>query len=355
MVSSISSPTSTATYSLFDLANADFSRLSAQMPTQELRGKTILVTGATGFFGAWLLSLFNWVNCQQDAGVKIIAVSRQPQKFLEKHAQFKSAPWLTWIEGDVRDFAFPDSSIDYVIHAATDTSAAAGKAPLHLFDTIVTGTSHVLACSKQTMASRILLVSSGAVYGAQRPETTHITEDTLTAPSPLNPANAYGEGKRVMELLGAIHTQETTASVVVARCFAFVGAGLPLDAHFAIGNFIHDALGKDKISIRGGGTAERSYLYMADLAIWLVKLLVSGQSGQAYNVGSDQALTIAELAHQVVDTLSPGKQVLVEGKDDPNGGRNRYIPSIELARTQCGLDVWTTIDQAIKLTATYRP
>ena len=343
------------TSSLCEIADADFTRMALHIPTQELRNKTILITGATGFFGTWLLSLFDWLNRTQNAHTQIIALSRNPKTFLEKTPRFNATSWLTFIEGDVRSFSFPDVPIDYIIHAATDTSAASGQAPLHLFDTIVQGTSHVLACAKQKKSTHILLVSSGAVYGAQQPETTHITEKTLTAPSPLLTSNAYGEGKRVMELLGAIHAQETKANVVVARCFAFVGAGLPLDAHFAIGNFIRDALSKDRVTIRGGGTAERSYLYAADLAIWLVKLLVSGTSGQAYNVGSDRALTIAELAHQVVDILSPDKQVLIEGKDDPNGGRNRYLPSIDLARTHCALDVWTDIAQAINLTAAYRP
>jgi dTDP-glucose 4,6-dehydratase len=336
-------------------ADTDFTRLTSHISVEELREKTILITGATGFFGAWLLSLFDWLNRTQGARIRVIAVSRQPKVFLEKNPHFHSVPWLTWITGDVRDFAFPDVSVDYLIHAATDTSAAAGQDPMRLFDTIVQGTRHTLACAKQNGAKRILLVSSGAVYGAQQPDVLRMTETTPTAPSPLLTANAYGEGKRVMELLGAIHAQEASASVVVARCFAFVGAGLPLDAHFAIGNFIRDALGKDKITIKGGGTAERSYLYAADLAIWLVRLLVSGKSGQAYNVGSDRALTIAELAHCVVDTLSPGKEVSIEGKDNPNGGRNRYIPSIDLAREQCGLDVWTDIGQAIALTAAYRP
>jgi dTDP-glucose 4,6-dehydratase len=337
------------------VAEADFERLSAHMPVKELHCKTILLTGATGFFGTWLLSLFGWLNSARQARLTVLAVSRDPASFLTRHPGFENTPWLVWIKGDVRSFPAPSTPVDYVIHAATDTSAEAGKTPSLLLDTIVEGTRHVLDYARQCGARRVLLISSGAVYGAQSPDVTHMDENTSSAPSPLQIGHAYGVGKRVMELLGAIYARETDAQVVIARCFAFVGAGLPLNAHFAIGNFIRDALGAEKIAVRGGGTAERSYLYAADLAIWLARLLVSGKSGEAYNVGSDQALTIGDLARTVAKLLASGKEVVIEGKDDPSRGRNRYIPSIAKARSDCQLDVWTGLDQAILLTASYKP
>jgi dTDP-glucose 4,6-dehydratase len=340
--------------SIRSIADADFARLAAHIPVQKLTGRTVLITGATGFFGAWLLSLFDWLACTTSAQVTVYAVSRNPVDFIKRHPCFSNVPWLNWITGDVRDFPFPHTHIDYIIHAATDSSAKAGEDPLHLLDVIVEGTKRVLQCATQGSASRILLVGSGAVYGAQHPNVSHTSESALTAPSPLDPVNAYAEGKRVMELLGAIYAHQNKAAVIVARCFAFVGGGLPLDGHFAIGNFIRDALEKDHITVRGGGTAVRSYLYAADLAVWLFKLLVCGENRKAYNVGSDHAWTIAELAHRVADVLSPRKPIIIEGMDSPNGAHNRYIPSIELARSQCGLDVWTDLDQAIALTSAYR-
>lgn len=339
--------------SLKAIADDDFARLARHVPVAELQCRTILLTGATGFFGAWLLALFGWLNSTKQANVTVLAVSRNPARFLERYPDFENASWLNWIQADVRDFPFPAGSIDYVLHAATDTSAEAGRNPSLLLDTIVEGTRHVLACARECNVKRTLLVSSGAIYGGQSPDVTHLTEDTRTAPSPLDIGQAYGTGKRTMELLGAIHAGATGTDVVVARCFAFVGAGLPLNGHFAIGNFIRDALSGEQIAISGGGTAERSYLYAADLAIWLVRLLVSGKSGNAYNVGSDLALSIADLARAVASVLAPGKPVVIKGWDDPTRGRNRYIPSIEKARSDCGLDVWTKLEQAVALTAVF--
>ncbi len=342
--------------SLRHIADEDFDRLSAEIPLTSLAGKTVLITGATGFFGAWLLSAFDWMHRMRGSTAHVLAVSRDASAFLARHPDFRDAPWLTWITGDVRDFPCPDRKIDMVLHAATDTSAAAGRNPALLFSTIVDGTRHVLECARRTQASRILLVSSGAAYGGQGREVTHVGEDAaLPPPRPqARDTDPYGEGKREMESMAAAFAAETGASVVIARCFAFVGAGLPLDGHFAIGNFIRDALSQDRITIRSGGTAERSYLYAADLAIWLLRLLVSDTKWPVYNVGSDQALSIADLARVVVRTLAPSKLVSVEGWDDPANGRHRYIPSVKRARDEIGLEVWTDLAQAIARTAAWR-
>jgi len=333
-----------------DVADADFARLIQHIPTGAMAGTTILLTGATGFFGAWLLSLVDWQWRTQGSGARLLAVSRDPPAFLAKQPRFRDASWLTWVPGDVRDFPFPAEPLDYVLHAATDTSAAAGRDPRRLLETIVEGTRRVLDCAAECRAGRILLVSSGAVYGPQPTDVTHVDEMARTAPSPLDLGSAYSEGKRTMELMGAIHAHETGAAVMTARCFAFVGAGLPLDAHFAVGNFIRDALWGDRIAVKGGGHAIRSYLYAADLAIWLFRLLVSGETGNAYNVGSDASVTIAELARAVAGVLAPSLPVSIEGQDNPNAGRNQYVPSVAKAKA-LGLDVWTPLDEAVRLTA----
>jgi len=333
------------------ISDSDFNRLSAHISPQELSGKTILVSGATGFFGAWILALFSWIQLKHSIQFRVLAISRDPLAFERKHPWIKSAIWITWIKGDIKSFPFPDCHVDYVIHAATDTSAAAASAPDQLLSSIIAGTEHMLACAKSCGTSRVLLVSSGGVYGAQPADMAQVSESAAIAPSTLEVGSAYGEGKRVMELLGAIHAKQTTCQVTIARCFAFVGAGLPLDTHFAIGNFIRDAAHAEKITIRGDGKGVRSYLYAADLVIWLLQLLLRGESPHAYNVGSDEEVTIANLAHTVIATLAPYKSVLIEGLGNSSPVGNRYVPSILRARQDLALAVWTSLADAIKYTA----
>ena len=168
----------------------------------------------------------------------------------------------------------------------------------------------------------------------------------------MTPANVYGIAKRAGEHLCALYLDAYGLHTVIARCFAFVGQDLPLDVHFAIGNFIRDALWRDEIVVAGDGTPLRSYLDQRDLAHWLLTLLEGGSAGRAYNVGSDQPVSIADLAHLVRDTVAPGKTVRIVGQRQYGAiERDRYIPDIERARKEMGLTVQIPLRSAITATA----
>jgi dTDP-glucose 4,6-dehydratase len=123
-----------------------------------------------------------------------------------------------------------------------------------------------------------------------------------------------------------------------------------LDTNFAIGNFIRDAMGGNAIKIAGDGTPLRSYLYAADMAAWLWTILLKGESGHAYNVGSDQAISISRLAQQVADVVAPGIAVHVAQKADPAAPAARYLPDITKAREKLGLKVRLQLADSISRT-----
>ena len=170
-------------------------------------------------------------------------------------------------------------------------------------------------------------------------------------PDPLNSNNAYGVAKRAAEHLCAIYSDQYNLETVIARCFAFVGPDLPLEVHFAIGNFIRDALWRDEITVSGDGTAVRSYMDQRDLASWLLAILEHGKSGHAYNLGSDQPITISDLAYLVRDIISPVKFVRILGKSIDDNGRNRYVPNIDKAQQSLDLTLRYTLKQSIQSTS----
>src|SRR5208337_4839533 len=198
---------------------------------------------------------------------------------------------------------FPRGSFSHVIHAATDTDSRSYVDPLGIVKTIVNGTWHTLEFARCCGAAKFLFTSSGAVYGKQPSDLRHVTEQYSGGPDPTDPSAAYGEGKRLAEQLCVHYSRQYGIEVKIARGFAFVGPYMSPDSHFAIINFIRDTIVGRTIRIKEDGTPRRSYLYGADLAIWLVTILVRGQNCRPYNVGSEKDLSISELAHLVAEAL----------------------------------------------------
>lgn len=312
---------------------------------RRLAGERLFITGGTGFFGRWLLEALTWADDRLDLRLRITVLSRDPETFTRRASALATHHALDWWRGDVRDFTPPPGSFPFVIHAATAASEQLNRTqPLLMFDTITSGTRRVLEFADRAGCVAMLLTSSGAVYGPQPTHIERVDENHPGAPSPNSPASAYGEGKRAAEFLCAA----SGLPVKIARGFAFVGPFLPLDAHFAVGNFIRDLLHGKPIEIHGDGTPYRSYLYAADLVVWLLAVLLDGQPNRPYNVGSDVAVSIAELAHAVAATGGDDR-VRVQGT--PSGQPpTRYVPSIARARDELGLEVWTPLDQALRRT-----
>jgi dTDP-glucose 4,6-dehydratase len=314
---------------------------------QELRGQRILITGVTGFFGCWLLESFAWANQRLDLNAHVVGLSRNPGLLAEKAPHLAQDPAITLHAADVRHCDFPQGAFSHVIHAATEASAKLNsEAPLVMFDTIVEGTRRALQFSIAGSVARFLFVSSGAVYGTQPAQLTHVGECFEGGPDPLNPASAYAEGKRSAEMLCSLAASPRLAATV-ARCFAFVGPYMQLDAHFAIGNFIADRLHERPIRVQGDGSAVRSYLYAADLTVWLWTILFQGHSRRAYNVGSEEALNIATLASEVAAAVPPALDVSIASAPTPGAPVHRYVPCTTRAREELGLRAEVPLREAI--------
>jgi len=317
----------------------------------EASGKSFFITGGTGFFGMWLLESFAHINDQLALGMRATVLTRDPAAFAHKAPHLAARADLRFIQGDIRSFPFPEGQFDYIIHAATEASARLNEeAPHEMLDAIVAGTRRVLDFAAQCKVKKLLLTSSGAVYGKQPSDLTHMPEDYLGAPDPLLPGSAYGEGKRLAEHMCCVHARQHSYEVKIARCFAFVGPHLPLDANFAIGNFIRDAMRGTPIQIKGDGTPMRSYLYAADLAVWLWTILFKAPHARAYNVGSDKDISIKALAFNVKNTLAATMSIEVD-KSPASKMIYRYVPSIEISKKSLCLKMSVNLTDAILKTA----
>ena len=322
-------------------------------PLSALGSARIFFTGATGFFGGWLLEALLWGISRHDLDLAVTVLTRDPEAFRAARPHLANHRAVTLQRGDVLTLEPDGARYTHVLHAATPASVKVNlETPRLMFETVVEGTRRVLEVARRSGARRFLLTSSGAVYGRQPPELSHVGEEYPGAPDPCAPGSSYGEAKRAAELLSAMAGREHGFDAVIARCFAFSGPYLPLDVHFAIGNFVRDALAGGPIRVGGDGTPFRSYLYGADLAAWLWTLLARGEPARPYNVGSDRAVSIAELAGTVARELgAPG----VEIAKAPTPGRlaERYVPSTRRAREELGLAERFTLEESIRRMAEF--
>lgn len=317
---------------------------------EELRGGRLFLTGGTGFFGCWLLESFLWASEKLCLNAETVVLTRNPEAFACKapHLAFHKAVKLH--TGNLDDFTLPEGSFTHVIHAAGDLSKGNSDDAAGLLTRSFCGLQRVLELARQSGAAKVLCTSSGAVYGPAVPGRWKLREDDPPSGIPLETRGAYAEAKRMAELLGTLSAQQHGFEFKIARGFAFLGPYLPLDAHLAAGNFIRDALAGSPIMVRGSGTAVRSYMYPADLAVGLWKVLFRGAHGRPYNLGSDQPVTIAELAHAVARECDPPPPVSVLEQARPEEVVDYYVPDITRARTELGLDLSLGLAEAIRCT-----
>lgn len=309
-----------------------------------LDGARIFFTGGTGFIGRWMLEALARARIQ----VAVTLLTRDPAAFAAR-APHLAARFDT-VAGDMLRFEAPAGPFTHVIHGATDASAALTQGdPRRMFDTIVTGTRAALDVAHANGA-RFLLMSSGGIYGQQPWDMAHVAEDWTGAPDPRDPRSAYNSGKRAAEALTAIYHHQFGLDTRVARIFALLGPGLSLDTHFAAGNFIRDAMAGRTIEIIGTGEAVRSYLYAADLAVWMWMIHLCARPGATYNVGSEEAVSIADLARRTAALLGgPGVQIL--GRADPGWNPGRYVPATRAIRDDLRVAPTIDLDEAIRRTA----
>jgi len=303
---------------------------------EAFRGKSIFLTGGTGFFGKWLLESFIYANEKLALNTKITTLTRNPEGFLMEYPFYKEhTNTVQFVKGDILNYDFNlDEKFQFIIHAATAASESLNKSnPLLMMDTITTGTRNVLDFAITQPIEGFLFVSSGAIYGKQPWNVSHINEGDSFKVDINNPNTAYAEGKRIAELYCSTYYEKYNLPIKIARCFAFVGPYLPLDTHFAIGNFINNAIKNEDIIIKGDGSTIRSYMYASDLMVWLWKILLKGEINQPYNVGSDEAISIKKLAEKTSSISKNKVAVKILGSPVHQEQVDIYCPSIKKAIT----------------------
>lgn len=311
-----------------------------------LDGATVLLTGVTGFVGAWLLEALAHARAHTGYRTNAVLSVRSESKLRERYPHLAGADWISTCVGDVRQLSLDSRHVDFVVHAAsTATNAVVTADPFDTQDMVVRGTQRVLRVAIDAGASRALLVSSGSVYGRDNMAAVPLSENSAVGIDSFRSDRLLAESKRAAEAAGAEAMSRSSLGVLVARGFAMSGPWLPLNESFALGNFVRDALAGAPITVSGDGSPVRSYLYGGDVAAWLWSILISGTPGLAINVGSDEAISIAQLASLVADR-GQGRVAPFAAADGTKRA-DYFVPDITRAR-RLGLSPRISVAMAVE-------
>lgn len=315
-----------------------------------LRKETLLVTGGTGFFGVWLAEMIASLNDVHNFGCRLVLMARRPHILYEKAPHLAKRPDIITISQDVRTLIELPGEVSFIIHAAgSPDSRLHASDPLQTIDVIVNGTNAALAAAARLPVLRkVLLVSSGLIYGTQPWEMDGIPESFMGSVDCSAAISAYTEAKRMAETFAAAFRSQHRLPIVNVRPFAFIGPYQLMDRPWAINNFIRDSLRGGPIRILGDGTSVRSYMYPSDMAFWLLRILVDGTPGRSYNLGSPVGITLKELAQKIAACFPNPVRIECRFLTNEIARRSRFVPDITFAKDTLGLTINVDLDTAIR-------
>ena len=319
----------------------------------QLDGSRILLTGGSGFVGKWMLQTAKIAQENSATKIEIVVPTR---RLAADHVQAAIAidcPNVYWVEGDFLNDHLDLGQIDMIIHTATPASAQLNaENPSKMLRINVEAMESVLRYASDNKP--LLFTSSGAVYGTQPQSVSHIAEGNVKPNPSSEQINAYAQGKQIAERMCREAGSNGQCSPIIARLFAFGGEYLPRDTHFAIGNFIQNALDREPIAIQGDGRARRSYLYGADMATWLWSALAHGETASPFHIGSEDSVSILELAQTVAtvssELLNYVPEITVAKEIDLSESVHQYVPANSDTRKALRVSEWTSLTEMIRRT-----
>lgn len=307
--------------------------------------RSLLIIGGTGFFGKSFLDAFRRGLLNPWRIGRVIAAARHPERLRDEHPELVGDA-VELVRLDITQArALPQA--DYVIHAANTTDARRYASDPQAERSTILAAARAFAAraSVDLPGARIVYTSSGAVYGQQPATLMRLDEDApLAAATGLTPYKRdYAEAKREAEENMA-RLAGDGACVAIARCFAFVGVHLPRDQHFAVGNFLADGLAGRAVTVSAQRSVIRSYMHADDMVRWLMTIADrAGSDCPVFNVGSDEAVEIADLAGRVARLYNVPVEMAERKDDQPD----RYVPSIDRAAVELGLTLQFNLDSAL--------
>ncbi len=284
------------------------------LPWEKLKGKTLLISGASGLLGTFLIDVLMAKNAVSDLKCKVIAVCRNGEKARARFSHYLHHGDLAILAHDVTlPFNQQElSSVDYILHLASNTHPLAYSTdPIGTITTNIIGTKNLLDLAKSANTERVLFASSVEVYGENRGDVELFEEDYCGYINCNTLRAGYPESKRCSEALCQAYIKQAGLDVVIARLARIYGPTMLMEDTKALSQFIKKGIAGEDIVLKSAGTQHYSYVYVSDAVAALLTILLKGACGEAYNIADEAGdVTLKALAESIAQTA--GTQVKFE-------------------------------------------
>jgi dTDP-glucose 4,6-dehydratase len=308
-----------------------------------LRGATVLISGASGFLCSYLVDvLAAWNATRGGSKIHIVAVDNFIAAAPDRLAHLSDLPTVDFIKHDVTRPLSPQRKIDYVIHGASIASPIFYRRfPLETIDANVNGTVRMLELAREQSARSVLQLSSSEIYGDPDPKFIPTSEDYRGNVSCTGPRACYDESKRLGETLCADYFRLHGTPVKVVRPFNVYGPGQRLDDQRIVPDLVRAALAGGPLRLFSDGRPTRSFCYIRDFIAGLLLIMLSSENGEAFNVGTDEEISIAQAATTVAEVAGNRTPLAVEYTVSPDANYltdnpNRRCPDLAKVRSRIG-------------------
>lgn len=304
-------------YITSDLYLEDVKRVAdLPLPWYSMSGKSILLTGASGLIGTFLVDVLMEKNIVDSLNVKIIAVGRSAEKAKERFSDYWDNDIFSFCGADLNKPLSIGAHADYVIHAASNTHPRLySDDPVGSLMTNILGTYHLLEYARSTKTERIVFISSVEIYGqALNPDDTF--DEKYCGYLDCNQFRAaYPEGKRAGEALCNAYIGKYGMDIVIPRLSRVYGPTMRLDDSKAMSQFIMNGVRGEDIVLKSKGEQRYSYCYVADAVSGILHTMLLGQCGEAYNVADmDRTITLKDITENIAGYA--GRKVVQDLPDE---------------------------------------